>query len=348
MQEDAREPLIVSAMIVFGATFLAASCRSAPPPEPSEPPLITRQSEPMVPRPSHPSAEAFEVTEELRERVALAVDAEHHSNEVLDVVGLAFPDGEALIVTHLSYPYATMTDEALDAAYDEAIYHRCQDEFSGCSHGSDECDEAAYDACVRTAYTNEYMYAALHLILSCGILHVSRYDASAADLRLVDRVVLETMACHLEQTPFVPAAEDVDLDQGPEIAFTYAFTGIERHERDIYTEALTIVDASDLHVQARLQMRLEGGTDLVTREQEGQVRRLGHVTLADRTGDGLPDLVSKKLVSVGQFCPEVGWTASPDLLVAGHEADVCEVTVTETVLPYDPAKDVWLAAEKAP
>ena len=348
MQQDAREAQIVSAMFGFAAAIFAPACRTPAPPEPTERPLITRHSEPMVPRPSRPAAEKFEVTEELRERVAHAVTGEEASNQVLDIVGLAYPDGQALFVTHMAYPYAAMSDAAAAAAYDEEAMYRCRDQFSACVSDYDACDDAAFDACARTAYTNPYMYASHHLIVTCGIIELSRYSVADGALRLVDRVVLQTMACDFETTIYVPAAKDVDLDHGPELAFTYAFTGIEPDQRDVYTEMLTIVDAADLHVQARLLMRHAPGEDDAATSAQPDVRRLGNVTVEDRNADGLPDLVRKQLVATGQFCPEIGWTGGPELLVAGHEADACDVTITETILPYDPATDVWKAAENAP
>lgn len=319
---------------VIASIGLSLSCKASVEEKP-ERELITRQSEPFVPRVKRPAADPFEVSDELYERVESVILSEADSNTVGHVVGLQYGADRVVIATHMRYPASTMEEEGMDAAVDEEALARCDELFSSCAQGFDDCDDAAYDDCVRSAYSDPHVYASMHLGLSCAVMELSRFAATDDDLRLMERVILEELACDVQTSGYEPAAQDVDLDGGPELAFAYSFTGTALSEEGRYRNVLTIADAEDLHVQARLVVE-DAAVD------SGE-RRLMNLTLDDRNGDGLPDLVTQQISTLGEYCPDSGWTTSPSLLRANAEDDVdtCEMRVVERFIPYDPTRDVW-------
>lgn len=322
-------------MALFAA--LATGCGSAPPPKP-DPPLITRKSEPFVPRVERPAAEPFIPSETELVRLEDMLAAEAESNELVNAVGLKYSDRKILVVAHVRYPPLEMDDAAHEAAVNEETIARCEQQFQSCVEGEPECDDSAYEGCIRTAYTDPFVYYSSQFGVDCGVLELSRYDALDNGLKLLERRTLEEMVCDFGHADFTPAGADLDGDGGPELVYAYSFAKV-KGELESITDVLSIVDAYDLHTQARLA---------VEASPEAEVE--GTTTSVELdTSAGRQDLVVNQ-ITTDQWCPPSGWALSSKFVTKQPQGDydgVCDMTVGRRVLTYDPANDVWLDPQDA-
>jgi len=312
-------------------------CGGAPQPKPDQP-LVTRKSEPFLPRVQRPAATRFSPTEMelVRLEEMLAVEAE--SNELVSAVGLQYAERRMVVVAHVRYPPLEMEERAYEAAVNEEILTRCDEQFANCVEGEPGCDDAAYEGCIRTAYTDPFVYYASHLGMDCGVLELSRYDSLETGLRLQERRTIEEIVCDFDHLGNVPAATDLDGDGGPELVYTYSYSSIDR-DREWITDALTIVDAEDLHIQARLTVQ-----EPLDTEYEASI------TSVDTGSDGARDLVVDQ-VTMEQYCPPSGWALSSRFVLPEEppsDGETCVMTVRRRVIPYDPEQDVWTVPEGAP
>jgi hypothetical protein len=325
---------------------LAAGCASTPrvqPDSPTDEPadreLVTRQSEPLVELPRRESAERFRLSDRELRDLDEALQAEADSNEIVVATGLEWEDGARTVaVAHVRYPPLDMPESAFDSAVDEAALDRCEEQFAGCYEGDTTCSQDAHEACVRSAYSDPFVYMSAHLGLDCGVYELSMFALNDQP-RLQERKVLGEMVCDFDPHYSSPAAKDLDGDGGAELVYAYTYASPERPDRYLVDSAV-IVDANALSVQYRHTMSAASDDQF-----DGGV--VTGIEMVDETGDGYPDLVVNQ-VSTRGYCPPIGYALGPDFVLNDDELGEeppCDMTVDRRVVPYDAEADAWIADE---
>lgn len=321
--------------------LLCAGCASTPTPqpEPKKTDLVTRPSEPLIEVPRRTAAKRVELTEAQRSTIDAALAAESDSNEIVNVTGLEWEDGRrTAAVAHVRYPPLDMPETAFESAVDEAALDRCEEQFAGCYEGEADCSTEAHEACVRSAYSDPFVYMSAHLGLDCGIYELSMYGLQD-DPRLLERTVLAEMVCDFDPNYSTPAARDIDGDGGPELVYAYTHASPDRPDQFLVDSAV-IIDANELAVQYRHTM--SGTSD---EQQDGGI--VTGMEVFDENGDGYPDLVINQVQTRG-YCPPVGWALGSDFVMSDDqiaEEPPCDLSVDRRVIPYDPQADAWRVPE---
>lgn len=303
-------------------------------------PLITRPSEPMLPRPQRTSAVRVPITAEMELVIADMLAAEATSNEALAFTGLRWSDGRTTVaVAHVRYPHQDMTEEAVAATVDDARLEQCDIEHQDCLDSGENCREDAYEACMRSAYRDQYVYMSSHLGLECGVFELSTYELQGNAATLSDRRTLELLACDHAVTG-LPAATDLDGDGGPELTYVWSASRAAGWDDDMMVETVVIVDGNDLHEQLRLSQEAT---------EDDSVSMMGLAT-RDTDGDGFADLVASVVAQRG-YCSGYGWSLDKRFVLPEDELvedGACEVTIKQQKYPYDVSRDSWMPAEGAP
>ena len=317
--------------------LLLAGC-ATPAPQPEQ--VATRQAPPLLERvepppsqsqpPARSAGVAFAVSAALAQEAREILRHQARSTRVEHSSGIAWADGSrSLFVTHQHFPANDMSEADHARAIDEAVIERCDAEFV-CA--TDDCDDMAYEICMKGAYSNPYVYMA-SLGLDCGVYELSRFDIVDDRLVLRDRAPLASVACGLTTLTDAPTGSDVDNDGGPELTYAWSSVDYPTPESQQWQFATVIVDATTLREQLRWRR---------SAEQDDLTRHVHKLTLVPRE-DGFADIVANA-VTLQEPCIDAHWALGPPFVTHDEQdplAGTCDIAATTIPFAYDVAADKW-------
>lgn len=320
---------------------MCAACSSSPEradPQPAEQQLVTRKSEPLVAPPARMGATRSVVDEDLDDAISDLLAAEADSAEVMTLTGLNWADGRRTVAAaHIRYPPDDMSEAEYESSVDQDALQRCDTEFQDCVDGGDSCQEDAYEACIRGAYRNTFVYMSEHLGADCGVLELSMFGLEQGKPRLLERRVIDSMVCEYDFIGGTPSAADLDGDGGPELVYTWSSsdeTGM--YDDGEMRETIIIFDAETMTEQFKLTRQM------LMDEYDEQQDVMG-VAPIDPDGDGLFDLQTSMVRTTG-YCVGYGWALDARFVVPEDQEvgdPTCQIDIEQKVHVYDRARDVW-------
>ncbi len=330
------------------------SCKSAP--EPRDEQLITRQSEPLQPRPMpkpKPAAQPLTIGQADISMVDETLAADGVSSDSRTLVGLDYGGEKVVIATYVRYPAWDEIEELIQRAVEDEKVERCESVRPDCSPevARGGCELGAYETCLLEAYGDKFAFYSAHHGLECGVIEASRYRLGETGVELTHREVLEEFACDVVPMDDVyPAAVDIDRDGGPEIAQVFGYQG-GAGLGAAFHEALVVFDASDLHLQAKIDATVELTSEEERAGYEAGVEPRGVITSVepvDEDGDQLVELRVTQ-VQTANYCAEIGWSLGDTLVEFGQESEgyECRMEVVRTSWQYDVESDTWSVEEES-